>query len=127
PTILGDYTTTDGVVDLVNEAFDPSPTNQNIRPWIAGMNGAGVQDLGYMSELDAADIAPEQGYSRTGESIAALLGHVYAVRTGDNRYGKLIITQIAADYSITFNAAFQQQAGNRNYKVSDLLWQIGVH
>lgn len=127
PAVLGDYTTPDGVVDLVNEAFDPGPTNLNIRPWIAGMNGAGVQDLGYMNELDDADVAPAQGYSGTGESIAVLLGHVYAVKTGDGHYGKLIVTQTNADYSITFNAAFQLQAGNRNYKPSDWLWQLGLH
>lgn len=127
PAVLGNYTTADGIVDIVNEAFDPSPANTNIRPWLAGMNGAGIQDLGYMGSLDDADIVPGQGYSKTGESIAVLLGHVYAVKTGDGRYGKLIVTQIGNDYSITFNAAFQTVAGDRNYKSTDLLWRIGVH
>lgn len=127
PAVLGNYTTTDGIVDIVNEAFDPSAANTNIRPWLAGMNGAGIQDLGYMGSLDEADIAPGEGYSKTGESIAVLLGHVYAVKTGDGRYGKLIVTQIGNDYSITFNAAFQTVAGDRNYKSTDLLWRIGVH
>jgi len=46
PDALGDYTTADQAADLVNEAFDPKAVNTNIRPWISGMNGAGVQDLG---------------------------------------------------------------------------------
>ena len=110
------YTNTNGA-DIINEAFDPSSLG-NIRAWIAGMNGGGLQDLGYMTELNDADFAPSDGYSEEGKSIAVLLGHVYAIKTGDDHFGKLIITNIggAPDYEITFNAAFQMQAGNRNYK-----------
>ncbi len=120
--------TSDNGADIINEAFDPS-RGTDIRPWLSGMNGAGLQDLGYMSELDAADVAPERGYSDPGKSIAVLLGHVYAVKTGDNRYGKLLITNIggAPDYAITFNAAFQTQTGNRNYKHVPLNYQLGIH
>lgn len=129
PATLGDYTTTDGIADLINEAFDPNTNNLNIRPWIAGMNGAGLQDLGYMENLDKADVAPAQGYSDTGESIAALLGHVYAIKTGDNHYGKLIITNIgdvANNFAITFNVALQLQANDRNYKAADLNYKLGI-
>ena len=95
------------------------------------MNDGGLQDLGYMTDLNEADMAPSDGYSEEGKSIAVLLGHVYAVKTGDNHYGKLIITNIggAPDYAITFNAAFQMQAGNRNYKPVPFAWGdlLGIH
>jgi hypothetical protein len=121
------YTNTNGA-DIINEAFDPS-SGGNIRPWLAGMNGAGLQDLGYMGSLDDADIAPSAGYSEQGKSISVLAGHVYAVKTGDNKYGKLIITAIgsAPDYSITFNAAFQNLSGERNYKVVPIDYVLGIH
>ncbi|MCI0514479.1 hypothetical protein L0128_14790 [candidate division KSB1 bacterium] len=115
--------------DLINEAYDPSAAGQ-IRPWLAGMNGAGLQDLGYMDALSEADFAPEKGYSDPGKSIAVLAGHVYAIKTGDNHYGKLIITTIgsAPDYSVTFNAAFQTVAGDRNYKaLPDIKSRLGIH
>lgn len=121
------YTSANGA-DIINEAFDPSKGN-NIRQWLAGMNGGGLQDLGYMDNLDDADLAPSAGYSEEGKSIAVLVGHVYAIKTGDNHYGKLIITNIggAPDYPITFNAAFQLQAGNRNYKPMPLAYLLGIH
>jgi len=123
------YTSSNGA-DIINEAFDPS-SQGNIRSWLAGMNGGGLQDLGYMTDLDDADVAPADGYSEEGKSIAVLAGHVYAVKTGDNHYGKLIITHIggAPDYTITFNAAFQMQTGNRNYKPLpyDVAYLLGIH
>jgi hypothetical protein len=129
PDILGDYTTEDQIVDIINEAFDPSAANTNIRPWIAGMNGAGIQDLGYMENLDGSDMAPAQGYTDTGKSIAVLLGHLYAIKTGDNHYGKLIITAIggaAENFAITFNAALQINTGDRNYKIENMNSQLGI-
>lgn len=121
--------TNDNGCDIINEAYDPSK-GDNIRAWLAGMNGGGLQDLGYMDNLDGADVAPEFGYSEEGKSIAVLLGHVYAVKTGDGYYGKMIITDIGAApyYSIKFNAAFQTQKGNRNYKMNpDVLHDLGIH
>lgn len=123
------YTNTNSA-DIINEAFDPSSAG-DIRLWLAGMNGGGLQDLGYMDNLDGADVAPASGYSSQGKSIAVLVGHVYAVKTGDNHFGKLIVTNVggAPDYAVSFNAAYQSQAGNRNYKplpydMNDLL---GIH
>jgi hypothetical protein len=120
------YTNANGA-DIINEAFDPS-SGSTIRPWLSGMNGAGLQDLGYMENLDKADIAPELGYSQEGKSIAVILGHVFAVKTGSNKYGKIIVTAIGSspDYSITFNAAFQTQDGNRNYKTVPLDYMLGL-
>ncbi len=115
--------------DLINEAYDPSKGSQ-IRPWLAGMNGAGIQDLGYMDALSEADMAPEMGYSEAGKSISVLAGHVYAIKTGDNHFAKIIITNVgnAPDYSVTFNAAFQMEAGNRNYKaLPDMKFRLGIN
>ena len=44
-------------------------------------------------------------------------------------YGKIIITSQSdqPDYSITFNAAFQTQDSNRNYKNIPLNYQLGIH
>lgn len=121
--------TNDNGSDIVNEAFDPGK-GTNIRSWFSGMNGGGLQDLGYMSDLSGADIAPAEGYSDEGKSIAVLPGHVYAIKTGDNHYGKLIVTNIggAPDYAVSFNAAFQMQAGNKNYKaLPNPLFMLGIH
>ena len=92
--------------------------------------GCGLQDLGYMDDLDGSDFAPELGYSDEGKSISVIAGHVYAVKTGGNSYGKLIVTDIsgsADNYAITFNAAFQAQQGNRNYKVVDWRQMLGIY
>jgi hypothetical protein len=125
---VSDYINTNGA-DIINEAFDLSAANTNIRPWLAGMNGAGIQDLGYMSDLDGTDVAPSGGYSDQGKSISVLLNHVYAVKTGDGGYGKLLVTSIggAPDYSITFNAAFQTKLNDRNYKIVDWNYLLGIH
>jgi hypothetical protein len=105
--------------DMVHEAFDPGPANANIRSWMAGMNGGGVQDLGFMSSLDGSDRAPEEGYAGNGESVLLTVGHVYAVRTGENppRYGKIIVTSIESPPipRVTFNAAFQTKDNDPNY------------
>ena len=115
--------------DIVHEAFDPSPENDNIRSWIAGMNNGGVQDLGYMAVLDEADVAPTQGYSGNGESVILTEGHVYAIRTGEGDFGKIIVTDIqpAPSATVTFNAAFQADPGNPNYKQGeDWRWTLGI-
>lgn len=103
--------------DVVHEAFDPGASNLNIRSWLAGMNGGGVQDLGYMTDWDGSDVAPGDGYAGNGESVLLTVGHVYAVRTGANRFGKILVTTIvsAPDFTVTFNAAFQTKTGDPNY------------
>jgi hypothetical protein len=117
------YTNNTGT-DIVHEAFDPGSANLNIRSWLAGMNGAGVQDLGWMGDLDGSDEAPEDGYADTGESVLLTVGHVYAVQTGDNHYAKLIVTSIQKSPSnlVTFNAAYQTKLGERNYFPA-----LGIH
>ena len=122
------YTNENGA-DIVHEAFDPAPGDDNIRSWLAGMNGGGVQDLGFMGELDDADVAPTQGYSGSGESVILTEGHVYAIRTGANRFAKIIVTDIqpAPNATVTFNAAVQLDTGNPNYKQGESWrWALGI-
>jgi hypothetical protein len=123
-----DYMNANGA-DIVHEAFDPSPENDNIRSWLAGMNNGGVQDLGYMASLDSANVAPPVGYAGNGESVLLTVGHVYAIKTGENRFGKIIVTAIqpGQNATVTFNAAFQDDTGNRNYKQGESWrWALGI-
>jgi hypothetical protein len=120
PTDLAasNYNSANGA-DMVHEAFDPSQLNNNIRSWMAGMNGdgdSGVQDLGFMADLNGSDVAPEDGYAGNGNSVLLSAGHVYAVKTGNDHFGKFIVTSInETARTVTFNAAFQTRPGDPNY------------
>ncbi len=109
----GSYNTTTGG-DIMCERFDPGA---GMRLWLDGINGAELQDLGFMSDLDGADVAPADGYNPTGHSVEALLGHVYAVKTADNRYAKVQVVSLDVNVgTVTVNAAYQAQDGNPDYK-----------
>jgi hypothetical protein len=109
----GNYDTSTGG-DIMAERFDPGAGS---RLWLDGINGAVIQDIGYMQDWQDADVAPADGYVETGHSIEAILGHVYAIRTADNRYGKIQVTGLnVSGGTIDFKAAFQTQAGNPDYK-----------
>jgi hypothetical protein len=121
PTDLAaaNYNSANGA-DMVHEAFDPSQVNNNIRSWMSGMNGdseSGVQDLGFMADLDGSNVAPTDGYAGNGNSVLLSAGHVYAVKTGAGSYGKFIVTSITSGINptVTFNAAFQTRPGDPNY------------
>jgi hypothetical protein len=129
PTDLAaaNYNSPGGTTDIVHEAFDPGQVNNNIRSWMAGMNGdaeSGVQDLGFMANLNGADVAPIDGYAGNGNSVLLSVGHVYAVKTGDTHYAKFIVTSIASGINptVTFNAAFQTRPGDPNYFPA-----LGIH
>lgn len=108
------YNTPLGVGDIMCERFDPGA---GVRAWIDGINGGEIQDVGHMSDWDDADEAPGSGYAESGHSIEAIMGHVYAIKTGDNHYAKIHITGIDANYNwIRFKAAYQPDPGNQEYK-----------
>jgi len=109
------YDIPSGNGDIMCERFNPGA---GVRAWIDGINGGEVQDIGYKSDWDLADKAPMNGYAESGHSIEALMGHVYAVRTGDNHYAKIQITGIDGEsYNwIRLKAAYQPDPGNRQYK-----------
>jgi len=110
-----DYTTPTGKGDIMCERFEVIP-GAGFRPWIDGINGGGVQNMGYMSDWSEADEAPTEGYASPGHSIEAIMGHVYAIETGDNHYAKIQITDIAGDGTwIEFKAAYQVDPGNAEF------------
>jgi hypothetical protein len=109
----GEYNTSTGG-DIMAERFDPGAGN---RLWLDGINGAQLQDIGYMGDWLDADVAPPDGYADTGHSVEALLGHVYAIRTADNHFAKIQVMGVnVADGYVEIKAAYQSQDGNTNYK-----------
>jgi hypothetical protein len=110
------YSTTDGEGDFICEKIN-FQGGVAYRLWLAGTNNGGVMDLGYMQEWNDADLAPSAGYAATGYSLTAIPGHVYAVKTGDNHYGKIQVIDMDVDAGwVSFKACYQTQAGNRQYK-----------
>ena len=89
------------------------------RPGLVGQNGARVQDLGFVSTWDEIDEAPfgAGSYPDASHSVEVLLGHVYAVFTGDDHYAKIWISSLhVVDFGYTCRVAYQPQAGNNELK-----------
>jgi len=110
------YYTTDGEGDFICERINFEGGVEE-RLWLAGTNSGGVMDLGYMQDWNDADLAPSTNYANTGYSLTAIVGHVYAIKTGDNHYGKIqvIDLEIGAGW-LSFKACYQTKAGERQYK-----------
>jgi hypothetical protein len=93
------------------------------RSGLVGVQGrAEVQDLGFMSDWDTADVAPTEGYPGADFSVTARAGHVYAIRTTGTPayYAKIYIAGIAGDPSddtdvATVWAAYQTDPNNPEY------------
>lgn len=112
-TVNENYITDSGLGDIMCERFNPGA---GVRAWIDGINGAFVQDLGYMQDWDDAGEAPTGGYASAGHSVEAILGHVYAVWTSDDHYAKVQVTEIddQGPYNwIRVKCAYQPQFGSR--------------
>jgi hypothetical protein len=105
---------TDG--DVVCESFDAGAGQ---RAGLVGVNGAVVQDLGFMTTWDLADEAPPDGYVASLHSVEAVEGHVYAVWTADDHYAKLFVAERDSvgpyNQKLTLYAAYQTKAGNPEY------------
>jgi hypothetical protein len=100
--------------DAMCERFD---IGVGTRMWLDGINGAEIQDIGYMADWDDADRAPAAGYAATGHSVEAIMGHVYAVKTSDVNYAKIQVTDLDTnDGWIEIKTAYQPQVGNTEYK-----------
>jgi hypothetical protein len=109
-----DYNTVSGFGDIMIERFNPGA---GMRAWIDGINDGWIQDLGYMADWDGADEAPGQGYAAAGHSIEALLGHVYAIWTGTDHFGKIQVLDIDEDFNwVRVKAAYQPAQGEPEYK-----------
>lgn len=110
------YYTDDGLGDFICEKIN-FQGGVEYRLWLAGTNSGGVMDLGYMQDWDDADVAPGSGYASTGYSLTAIPGHVYAIKAGDNHYGKIQIIDLDVGTGwMSFKACYQSQTGNRQYK-----------
>ena len=108
------YETITGEGDIMCERFDIAA---GTRFWLDGINGATIQDIGYMSDWDGADLAPGNGYAATGHSVEAIMGHVYAIKTADDHYAKVQVVGLDdVQGTVTIKAAYQSQAGNPEYK-----------
>lgn len=111
------YYTDDGEGDFICERIN-FEGGVEYRLWLAGTNNGGIMDLGYMQDWNEADVAPATGYANTGYSLTAIPGHVYAIKTGDNYYGKIQLISVDKDAGwLTFKACYQTLAGNRQYKI----------
>ena len=112
------YNTTDGVGDFILERLNfPGGIDEN-RLWLAGTNGGGMMDLGYMKDWNDADIAPDTGYADPGYSVYAIAGHVYAIKTGDNHYGKIQLIEVKGkDGWLSLKACYQTKEGEPQYKI----------
>ena len=112
-----EYYTDDGIGDFICEKIN-FEGGVEYRLWLAGTNDGGVMDLGYMQDWDDADVAPQMGYAQTGYSLTAIPGHVYAVKTGDNHYGKIQIIELNESAGwLSLKACYQTKAGERQYKI----------
>jgi hypothetical protein len=112
-----DYHTDDGEGDFICERIN-FEGGVGERLWLAGTNNGGVMDLGYMQDWDDADVAPQTGYAETGYSLTAIPGHVYAVKTGDNHYGKVqVLNRNVAAGWVSLKACYQTKAGERQYRI----------
>jgi hypothetical protein len=111
------YNTSDGIGDFICEKLN-FQGGVEYRLWLAGTNNGKIMDLGYMKDWNDADIAPDTGYAATGYSLTAIPGHVYAVKTGDNHYGKIQVLELNVNAEwLSLKACYQTQAGNRQYKI----------
>jgi hypothetical protein len=79
-------------------------------PYIAVWDNADVQDMGYTVDLDEISVAPEAGWSPTGDAHL-ITGHTYVVWTFDNHFAKVRITEISQN-SVRFDWAYQTAQGN---------------
>ncbi|MDZ4805931.1 MAG: hypothetical protein SGI90_13810 [Candidatus Eisenbacteria bacterium] len=102
--------------DVLCESFN---AGAGVRAGMVGVNGARIQDLGYVSNWDDIDNAPTgvDSYPAAGYSVQVLAGHVYAVFTGDNHYAKVYVTGLnPGNFGYTVRVAYQPQAGNNELK-----------
>lgn len=101
--------------------FESFNAGLGTRSGLVGVEGrAQIQDLGYMSNWDYADVAPTTGYPSSDFSVTAIPLHVYAVKTTGVNYAKIFVSGItgsAADNSdvATVWVAYQTDTGNPDY------------
>lgn len=83
-----------------------------------GTNGSGIQDMGQTESLYDITYAPDGGWSVLDYS-EAIEGHTYVIRTADNHYAMIRISDFDSfpDRNMTFDWAYQVDVGNRELKI----------
>jgi hypothetical protein len=108
-------------IDLVLEASNAEGLYglAGERPYFSAANGNLLQDLGYYADWALAFSAPidENSYVTPGVSVLAIIGHVYAISTGDGYFAKVQVKSIdESNSSVTLIAAYQTLPGNPSLK-----------
>lgn len=101
-----------GESDILCQSFNAGAGD---RHGMVGVNGARIQDLGYVGSWDEIDEAPLGlgSYPSADYSVQVLPGHVYAVFTGDGYYAKVYVVSVnGGNFGYTVRVAFQPQQGN---------------
>ena len=83
---------------------------QNGVPYFVVWNDTEIQDMGYTNDLDEISASPTQGWSPTRDAHI-IIGHTYVVRTWDNHYAKVRVTDIQKS-SVKFDWAYQLVQGD---------------
>lgn len=83
---------------------------QNGVPYFVVWNDTQIQDMGYTKDLDEISTSPTQGWSPTKDAHI-IIGHTYVIRTWDNHYAKVRVTDIQ-NSSVKFDWAYQLVQGD---------------
>lgn len=96
--------------------FDDTPSVQSFFIWVP--SGARIQDMGFTDSFDDITFAPETGWSAF-QDLEAIIGHTYVIRTANDHYAKVRVTEYAYDptYNMHFDWGYQIDQGNRELKV----------
>jgi hypothetical protein len=73
-------------------------------------DNCGIQDMGYTSTLDDISYSPIHGWAPSN-TVEAILGHTYIVRTWNDHYAKVRVTDVNTS-RVVFDWAYQTAAGN---------------
>jgi hypothetical protein len=85
---------------------------------LLGENGDVIQDMGYTESIFDITYAPLTGWS-VFSYVEAIAGHTYVIKTVDNHYSMIRITDFNSvpARSMTFDWAYQIVPGNRELKI----------
>jgi hypothetical protein len=89
--------------------FDLVLTNSllSLRP----LNGAVLKDEGYYPEPSLYNAVATNGFPAPGLLFQAVAGHVYVLKTGDRKFGRIYLDSVLGS-SVQFRWAFQNKTGN---------------
>lgn len=85
----------------------------DLKMFFFGQNGAQLQSKGYYENWADIREADETGYALENTPFPAEPGHVYLIRTSENKYGKFQVLS-ADSLSVLINWAFQNMPNNKD-------------